>query len=452
MFLGALIGAGVPADLLHATVAALKLEARLEIASTLRSGLQAVKVDVLVQGEKDVPREVKWEKEAVDSPRHALLHGRDHGHAHAQEYQRSQPHETSAVAADENSQRAHASHHHHPEHGRSLKVIRQMITNAAIDADAKSMALAIFAALGAAEAHIHQVPAKDIVFHEVGSTDALVDIVCAAVGVAALRADRWVCSPLNVGGGTVQCAHGRFPVPAPATLELLKNCHAPVYSSGIAKELVTPTGAAIVSVLAHQFGSLPAMKVERTGYGAGYHDFPGHPNVLRLTLGEASPEAAQAAAPPSSAGVDTETVTILEANLDDISPQVVGYVLERLLAEGALDAFTAPLQMKKSRPGLLLTALCRPEDADRLAGLFFAETTTLGVRRRQETRQCLSRRHAGVQTPWGEVRIKLGSLGGVVMNCAPEYEDCRRLAAEHKVPLKTVMQEAVRLYRESHHE
>jgi hypothetical protein len=183
------------------------------------------------------------------------------------------------------------------------------------------------------------------------------------------------------------------------------------------------------------------MRAERIGYGAGYRDLPRHPNVVRLTVGEAA-----SAMVHSAAGAEAETVTVLETNLDDVSPQVVGYVFERALAAGALDVFTTPVQMKKSRPGMLLTVLCRPEDAERLAALLFAETTTLGVRRRQETRQCLARRHASVQTPWGEVRIKLGSLGSELLNCAPEYEDCRRIAAERHIPLKTVMREAVRLY------
>jgi hypothetical protein len=263
--------------------------------------------------------------------------------------------------------------------------------------------------------------------------------------------DQWLCSPVNVGGGTVECAHGRFPVPAPATLELLRRRNAPIYSSGVQKELATPTGAAIVTTLADRFGPFPPLKVERIGYGAGYRDLPRHANVVRLTLGEADASAlgssVAALSVPSS-----EIVTVLEANLDDISPQVIGYLIDRALAEGALDVFSTPVQMKKTRPGLLVTILCRPEDSDRLAGLLFSETTTLGVRLRQEARQCLPRRHVHVQTPWGEVRVKLGSLRGNVTHYAPEYEDCRRIAMEHRIPLKTVMQEAVRLYLERHHE
>jgi hypothetical protein len=266
----------------------------------------------------------------------------------------------------------------------------------------------------------------------------MVDIVCAAVGADSLAVEEWVCSPLNVGGGTVKCAHGTLPVPAPATLKLLQD--APVYSSGPQVELVTPTGAAIVKTLSSRFASFPAMKVERAGYGAGTRNFPEHPNLLRLTIGEAAPAAS------ASPSASNERITVLEANLDDLSPQVLAYAMERLLAEGALDVFSVPVQMKKSRSGVLLTVLAKTEDANRLTKLIFAETTTLGVRRRDEQRQTLSRRWESVDTTWGPVRIKIASMNGSISNYAPEYEDCRTLAEAHHVPLKQVMEEAVRAY------
>jgi uncharacterized protein (TIGR00299 family) protein len=317
-----------------------------------------------------------------------------------------------------------------------LTEVREIIGKAGISETAKKTAIAIFEALGAAEAQIHATSIDQVHFHEVGAVDAMVDIVCAAVGAEALGVDKIVCSPLNVGGGTVKCAHGTFPVPAPATVELLKD--APVYSSGLQAELVTPTGAAIVKTLASGFGVFPEMRIEKSGYGAGSREFPGHPNVVRLTIGEAaSVLAAQTA---------SDIVTVLEANLDDLNPQVFGYVMDRLLEEGALDAFAMPVQMKKNRPGTLLTVLCKPEHAGKLSQLIFTETTTLGVRRRDEVRQTLARRWENVRTPWGEVRIKIASMNGSVTNYAPEYEDCRRIAAEHQVPLKTVMQEAARAF------
>jgi hypothetical protein len=311
-----------------------------------------------------------------------------------------------------------------------------IIRRTAISESAKTTAIAIFEALGAAEAKIHDKPVEEIHFHEVGAVDAMVDIVCSAVGGEALGVDEIVCSPLNVGGGSVKCAHGTFPVPAPATVELLRD--APVYSSGVQAELVTPTGAAIVKTLARRFGPFPEMKIEKSGYGAGSRDFTGHPNVVRLTIGEAASTLAGKTA--------SETISVLEANLDDLNPQVFGYVMDRLLEEGALDAFGMPVQMKKNRPGMMLTVLCKPEGADKLTQLIFTESTTLGVRRRDETRQTLARRWENVRTQWGDVRIKIASMNGTVTNYAPEYEDCRRIAAEHHVPLKMVMQEAALAY------
>ena len=428
MFLGALVDAGVPPQTLESTVAALKVGARLEISRVVRSGISATKVDVWVNGEKDLPREEYWEQQ------HSRSHERtDHehaGHDHEHEHHghsHSYPGETRAGAP--------ATHEH--SHGRGLSEIRKIISAASISASAKKTAIAIFEALGRAEAKIHNTSIESVHFHEVGAVDAMVDIVCAAVGAEALGVDEIVCSPLNVGGGMVKCAHGTFPVPAPATVELLAG--APVYSSGLQAELVTPTGAAIVKTLVSRFTAFPEMKIEKSGYGAGTRDFPGHPNVVRLTIGEtASHGLAEKTA--------SETITVLEANLDDMNPQVFGYVMDRLLEEGALDAFGIPVQMKKNRPGMLLTALCKPEDAGALTQLIFTETTTLGVRRRDEMRQTLARRWESVSTPWGDVRIKIASMNGTVTNYAPEYEDCRRIAAEQRVPLKEVMGGAIEAY------
>jgi len=241
---------------------------------------------------------------------------------------------------------------------------------------------------------------------------------------------------LNVGGGTVRCAHGILPVPAPATVEILKN--APVYSSGLNVELVTPTGAAIVKTLANRFAPFPEMTIETCGYGAGTREFPGQPNVLRLSIGTQESSLASK--------TSHETITVLEANLDDLNPQIVGYALERLLEEGALDAFALPVQMKKSRPGTLLTVITTAQDAARLTHVIFKETSTLGVRRRDEKRQVLARRFENVRTQWGDVRVKIASMNGTITNYAPEYEDCRRIAAQHHVPLKDVMHAATREY------
>jgi len=441
MFLGALVDAGVPAQVFEEAVAGLGVGARLEISRVVRSGISATKVDVWVAGEKDLPREEYWERQERGHSHGRREHSHDdqpehvhtgHLHSHPGESSRAEP----ALSLPKGVPAPHVPHEH--SHGRGLTEIRGIISAAAISATAKKTAIAIFEALGAAEAKIHDTSIESVHFHEVGAVDAMVDIVCAAVGAEALGVDEIVCSALNVGGGTVKCAHGTFPVPAPATVELLRD--APVYSSEVQAELVTPTGAAIVKTLARRFASFPEMTIEKSGYGAGSRDFPGHPNVVRLVIGEG------AAAASLAAKTSTETVTVVEANLDDLNPQVFGYVMDRLLEEGALDVFAMPVQMKKSRPGTLLTVLCKPGDAGKLTQLIFAETTTLGVRRREEVRQTLARGWDTVRTQWGEVRIKIASMNGTVTNYAPEYEDCRRIAAEHHVPLKTVMQEASRAY------
>jgi uncharacterized protein (TIGR00299 family) protein len=482
MFLGALLDAGVPPEVLTRTVEALGVDARLEISRVDRSGISATKLDVIAAGEKELPREEFW-AEAVSAkalstqqsalsparsspvghshsqgqehshghehshsqppPRAAVPH--EHGHSHSHEHSDSHSHTPPGAAVphehghshDHGHQHEHGSKHTHPHRG--LKEIRQIIHAASISQSAKDRAIKIFEALGAAEAKVHNTDIEDIHFHEVGAIDAIVDIVCASVGAETLGVDEWVCSPLNVGGGTVVCAHGAFPIPAPATLELLKN--APVYSGEIQKELVTPTGAAIVSVLASRFSHFPAMKTEKIGYGAGSRNFKNSPNVLRLTVGET---VSQIESP-----FPVEEITVLEANVDDMTPQVFGYVMEQALLNGALDAFGTPVQMKKSRPGMLLTVLCRTEDSQRLTKLILAETTTLGVRMRHESRAALTRRHVSVSTKWGEVRMKLANLNGSISNYAPEYEDCRQIAKEKKVPLKTVMQEAIKVYLEN---
>jgi uncharacterized protein (TIGR00299 family) protein len=442
MFLGALIDAGVPPELFTRTVEALGVDARLEIARVDRSGISATKVDVIVAGEKELPREEFWSQEQA-ARQHPHSHSEDHAHEHSHASER-QAH--AHVHGPGQHKHGHAEPHAH-EHGhdhahRGLREIREIIHRAAISSSAKERAIAIFTALGAAEARVHNTDIEKIHFHEVGAVDAIVDIVCAAVGSEALGVDEWLCSPLNVGGGVVECAHGTFPIPAPATLDLLRR--APVYSGEIQKELVTPTGAAIVHVLASEFGSFPRMRTEKIGYGAGSRNFKRHPNVVRLSLGETVLESVEKPVFPS------EDITILEANVDDMTPQVFGYVMERALAAGALDAFGTAVQMKKGRPGMLLTVLCRPGDSRRLTQLIFVETTTLGVRQRTETRAVLARRHVTVATQWGEVRMKLASLNGSVSNYAPEYEDCRSIAEKHQVPLKAVMQEAIKIYLEQH--
>ncbi len=321
-----------------------------------------------------------------------------------------------------------AEHHHH----RSLGTILSLIDQAGLPPRVADRASKIFRRLGEAEARIHNVPIEKVHFHEVGAVDAIVDIVGACIGFELLGVEEFSCSSLNVGGGRVQTEHGMLPVPAPATAELLRG--APTYSTGIERELVTPTGAAIASTLASRFGAQPLMKVAAVGCGAGMAELTEQPNVLRLLVGES---AARGAGEPAE-----DTVVVLETNLDDMNPQIYGYFVERALEAGALDVFATPVQMKKNRPGQLVTVLCEPSAANGLTDLIFRETTTLGVRSYTACRRTLQRESVPIETSLGRIRLKVSRLDGRVLNAAAEYEDCRKIAAERGVPLKQVLAEA----------
>ncbi|HET7215185.1 MAG TPA: nickel pincer cofactor biosynthesis protein LarC [Terriglobia bacterium] len=327
---------------------------------------------------------------------------------------------------------------------RHLSHIEKLIGAAAIDDAVKQNALQAFRRLGEAEAKLHNQPIEKIHFHEVGAVDAILDIVGVCLGLAMLGNPELICSPLNVGGGRVEAAHGSLPVPAPATAELLKGI--PVYSSGVESELVTPTGAALVSTLATGFGPVPAMKIDRIGYGAGAKDFPTHPNIARLMLGEKS-----GAAGGLPGGAGDEIVLVMEANIDDMNPQLYGHFAEKALAAGALDVTCSLLQMKKNRPGLLVSVISKPELEGALTHLLFEETTTIGVRITEARRKVLEREVVKVETAFGPVKIKVARLAGKIVNAAPEFEDCRRLADEKSVPLKAVMQAAQAAFGELNH-
>jgi uncharacterized protein (TIGR00299 family) protein len=318
---------------------------------------------------------------------------------------------------------------------RSLSAILEILEKSQLAPVVHDRAGAIFQKLGEAEARVHDVPLEKIHFHEVGAVDAIVDIVGACVGFHALGIEKFACSALNVGGGTAKMAHGVLPVPAPATANLLQG--KPTYSNGVQRELVTPTGAAIVATLCDWFGPQPAMSVSAIGYGAGTADLEGQPNVMRIMIGEAAEKGV--------AGFDEE-IGVIEANLDDMNPQIYGYFLEKALGAGALDVYTTPVQMKKNRPGTLLTVLCRPQDTNPLMSLIFAETTTFGVRSYRAQRRVLPREWVNVGTEFGEVRIKLSRVNGRILHVAPEFEDCRKLAVEKNVPLQRVIAEAMRSY------
>ncbi|MCZ2073438.1 MAG: nickel pincer cofactor biosynthesis protein LarC [Bryobacteraceae bacterium] len=311
---------------------------------------------------------------------------------------------------------------------RHLPQILRMIERAKLPDGAREQAAAIFQKLGEAEASVHWVPIEKVHFHEVGAVDSICDIVGAAVGFRLLDVSQVYCSPVNVGSGTVHTEHGVLPVPAPATAKLLSG--KPVYSRGPEVELTTPTGAAIATTLAAGFGPMPPMRISSVGYGAGDLEFKEHANVLRILIGEASQ------------ATEATTVAVIEANIDDASPQMLGYAMERLFENGALDVTMTPLFMKKNRPGTLLSVIARPEDRERLCGLVFAETPTLGLRVYAAERRVEERKIVEVDTAHGKVRMKVSGAGFA----APEYEDCRRLASEKGIPLRVVLADATNAY------
>ena len=359
-------------------------------------------------------------------------HDHAHSHEHAHDHHHEHAHSHEHVHSDDHE---HTPGHTH-SHGRNLPAIREILNNAPLATDARALALRAFELLGHAEAAIHNTPLEQVRFHEVGAVDAIVDITCAAVGLTSLHIERWYASPVNVGSGFVDCAHGRFPVPAPATASLLRGV--PTYSEGPSMELVTPTGAAILRALGCDF-TRPTAVFEHIGYGAGTRNPARFPNVLRLSIGES-------VALPGEDTVARETVSVLECAIDDLSPQIIAHTTQLALEHGALDAMTASVVMKKGRVGTLITILCRPADAPRFEELLFRETSTLGVRTRTEQRRTLDRAHSTVVTPYGEIRIKTAALDGVITHAQPEYEDCHARALEHRVPLKQVIDAALQAW------
>jgi pyridinium-3,5-bisthiocarboxylic acid mononucleotide nickel chelatase len=368
MIVGALIDAGVPLDEIRAALGSLSIDRDAVWTERVqRAGISATKFQV---------------------------RGEDSGGGHHQ-------HTHGAVATE-----AHAH--------RTLTEIYALIDDSRLSSVGKGRAKALFGRLGEVEGAIHGTSADKVHLHEVGSLDSIVDIVCSVHALELIGADRIVASPLNVGSGTIRSSHGLYPVPAPATVRLLEGV--PIYSGTQGAEMVTPTGALLVTAYATEFGGVPPMKVRRIGYGAGARNFEDTPNVLRVLVGD------------SDASASSHTVTVIEAEIDDMNPQIFGVVMEKLLAEGALDVFYTPIQMKKNRPGTLLSVIATPATREQLTSTIFHETTTIGVRHRDMTRECLDRETENVVTPFGPIRFKVARRGGEVLNAAPEFDDCVRVA------------------------
>jgi len=312
---------------------------------------------------------------------------------------------------------------------RTLSDILEIIGESDLPEDVKERAGAVFTRLAEAEARVHGVSVEEVHFHEVGGLDAIVDVVGSVVGLRLLGVEEVYSSPLHLGRGFVECAHGLLPVPAPATLELVKGV--PVYGWDIEVELVTPTGAAIITALAKSFGPLPSVRVERIGYGAGHRELP-IPNLLRLVIASAPGE------------FEEDTVVLLETNIDDMNPEFYEHVMDRLFQRGALDVFLTPIQMKRTRPAVMLSVIVGKKEVDEALRVIFEETTTLGVRMQEVRRRKLARESIVVETRYGPIAVKVASLGSAVKNISPEYEECRRIAEQQGIPLKVVYEEAKR--------
>lgn len=405
MCLGALVDLGVPLAYLTECLDRLGISQEYELSaeSVHRNGQRATKIHVKLQSD--------------------TKHDHEHSH-HDHDHDRKQSHD----------------HHAHHDKLRHLPEIEKMIYGAKLPPRAEAWSLAVFRQLAIAEGAVHGIAPEHVHFHEVGAIDAIVDIVGTCLGLDWLSVDRIVCSPLPTGGGTVWAAHGRLPVPVPAVLKLFELRQVPIYSNGIEKELVTPTGAAIVTTLAKSFSAPPKMTLQKVGLGAGTIDLP-IPNMIRIWIGTTE-EPSQSATP--------ETVTVLETQIDDLNPQAIGYLFEPLLEAGALDVFTQAISMKKSRPGILLTVICSPEKVADCETILFRETTTLGIRRTTQQRTVLDRRFEQVNTEYGAVQVKIASRNGAIVNVQPEYEDCVRIARKVDLPWREVHRMVLQTWHLAH--
>jgi pyridinium-3,5-bisthiocarboxylic acid mononucleotide nickel chelatase len=428
MVLGALLDAGLPLEQLKAALGSLAVDGyHIHAERVLRAGVSATKFVVRQGGTRGSGLAARDDH----GHRHGHHHHDHHQHDHHQHDHHHDPASPEPRPPGEGDTRSH----------RSLPEIFGLIDKSALSSAGRGRAKALFQKLAEAEAAIHDMPVEKVHLHEVGALDSIIDIVGAVFALEWMRVDHIVSSPLNVGGGMVHSAHGQFPVPAPATVKLLGS--APVYSGAVQKELVTPTGALLVSSYAQSFGPIPPMTIDTVGYGAGDNDFPGTPNVLRILVGEPSGVASGFSRTEPVAG---ERVVVIECEIDDMNPQIFGVVMDRLYAAGALEVFYVPVQMKKNRPGTLLTVVAAPEKRPALSAIVFKETTTIGLRYSEVDRECLAREIVPVETAIGVIRFKLAWRDGKVVNAVPEFEDCARLAAARQLPVKEVQVIALKAF------
>ncbi|HLP75953.1 MAG TPA: nickel pincer cofactor biosynthesis protein LarC [Candidatus Paceibacterota bacterium] len=414
MFIGALIDLGVDPRKLERELGKLNLDGyHLHVSRQQKSAIEGMKFDVHLAGAHDHHHE------------HGHPHGHDHGH--------------------------HAEHHHHDD-SRNLTKIKALISRSKLSPWVKQKSLAVFQRIAEAEGKIHGVPPETVHFHEVGAVDSIVDIVGASIGLELLGKPRVISSAVTEGVGWINCTHGRFPIPAPATLAILGARGIGITQCDEPHELITPTGAALLAEFAESFGPMDGLVAERIGFGLGTRDNKTRPNVLRAVLGSAKAGKVKSQSGPTPLASrlspapdwETDTVAVLETNLDDINAEILGQFVETALAKGALDVFHTPIQMKKNRPGVMLTVLCAEADADKFGEMILRETSAFGVRRHLAERRKLRREFTEVKTKFGNVTVKLGRLNGEMIQAAPEFESCRKTAAKAKVPVKQVYEAAIR--------
>jgi pyridinium-3,5-bisthiocarboxylic acid mononucleotide nickel chelatase len=422
MVLGAFLDAGLPFDDLKRALGSLAMPGYdIRAERVLRAGVSATRFSVA-------------EHEHHRGPSHDHHHEHDHPHDHSHSHASGHDHDHDH-SHEHGEGPDHAHSHPHGDSGhahRTLPEIFELIDRSALSVSGRNRAKELFHRLAEAEAAIHQTPVDRVHLHEVGALDSIIDIVGAVFALEWAGAERVVCSPLNVGGGMLQSAHGLFPVPAPATLKLLGN--APVYSGVVQKELVTPTGALLATSYASSFGPIPPLAIEHVGYGAGARDNPQTPNVLRILIGKAADR------------LPVDRVVVIECEIDDMNPQLFGSAMDRLYGAGALEVFYVPVQMKKNRPGTLLTVVAPPELRSTLADIVFRETTTIGLRHHEVEREVLQREIVRVDTAVGAVRFKLAWREGRVINAVPEFEDCQAIAKARNLSVKDVQAIALHAY------
>ena len=432
MFIGALLDLGVDAHDLEHELEKLKLEGyHLHISRAHKAAIEGVKFDV------HLAHEHSHEHTPADGTTHAHPHSHeDHHHSH--EHEHHHHHED-----DQDAHQHEHGHHHHEEeehqhsHARNFSEIKNLISSSRLSDWVKAKSIAVFQRIAVAEGKIHGLPPQQVHFHEVGAVDSIVDIVGACIGLELLGKPRVLASPVVEGTGWINCAHGRFPIPAPATLSILGARNIAVTQCDEPHELVTPTGAALLAEFVEEFSPMRDLVAEKIGFGLGTRDNKTRPNVLRAILGKT-------ASPRSKHDWETDTIVVLETNLDDINPEILGHFVEQALSAGALDVFHTPIQMKKNRPGVLLTVLCAEAVADKFTEMILRETSSFGVRRHTAERRKLAREFASVKTLYGEVTVKLGILDSKVIQAAPEFESCKKLARAAKVPLKTIYDAATK--------